>query len=53
MPSKHQNKKKIQSIRLIAKKVDIYGSGVITFAATLIIFTITHIHPFLPVTSTY
>lgn len=55
MPSKHQNKK-IQSIRLIQRQekwtFTAQGWGVvITFAATLIIFTITHIHPFLAVTS--
>lgn len=55
MPSKYQNKK-IQSIRLIHRQakwtLTAQGWGVvITFAATLIIFTITHIHPFLAVTS--
>lgn len=55
MPRKHQNKK-IQSIRLVHRQekwtFTAQGWGVvITFAATLIIFTITHIHPFLAVTS--
>ena len=55
MPSKHQNKK-IPSIRLIHRQekwtFTAQGWGVvITFAATLIIFTITHIHPFLSVNS--
>ncbi len=55
MPSKHQNKK-IQSIRLIQRQENwtftAQGWGVvITFAATLTIFTVTHIHPFLSVTS--
>jgi hypothetical protein len=55
MPSKHQNKK-IPSILLIHRQekwtFTTQGWGVvITFAATLIIFMITHIHPFLSVTS--
>lgn len=55
MPSKHQNKK-IQSICLIHRqeKWALTAQGwlvVITFAATLIFFTITHIHPFLSITS--
>lgn len=55
MPSKLQNKK-ISSIRLIHRQekwtFTAQGWGVvITFAATVIIFTITHIHPFLAVNS--